>query len=419
MAAGNGGFQVDRVNPFGSPGAGPQLVYPFQESANFCGTCHDVTNPILKTNTPVGPGGSVPDMLHPIERTYTEWFWSSFRTESRECQSCHEPMKFHGAQTWLLSPGLDRLWGDIDRKWTDQGFDVEPARTKALRIARSRNETFMRQMAASLTVTGNVRNGVAEVKVTVTNNTGHRLPTGFGEGRQMWLQVQARDANGVTLFQDGMIDQNPQSPTFGTLLRRETPDAMGNLTKVYEHIAIVKPQAGEEPLYKHLDTSGDGAIDEDEGHFNFVLMNYVKKDNRIPPKGFNRGAYFADGAFIVPTNLYLNGEHWDDTTYRFPVPFGANTVTVTLLYQTFSREYVDFLAAHDKEETTEHIRLDKNGQPVLDEANNPLPGRARPIPKSGVYGQKKYWGEVIQAIWQDSGNGPAVTMGSKTITVRR
>ena len=80
---------------------------------------------------------------------------------------------------------------------------------------------------------------------------------------------------------------------------------------------------------------------------------------------------------------------------------------------------MDFLAAHDKEETTEHIRLDKNGQPVLDEANNPLPGRARPIPKSGVYGQKKYRGEVIQAIWQDSGNGPAVMMGSKTITIRR
>jgi hypothetical protein len=50
---------------------------------------------------------------------------------------------------------------------------------------------------------------------------------------------------------------------------------------------------------------------------------------------------------------------------------------------------------------------------------NPLYGRARPIPTSGVYGDKKHWGEVIQAIWRDTGSGPAVNMGTLTITVRR
>jgi len=430
MAAGNGGFRVDRLNPFGSPGANPELIDKFQEGPDFCGTCHDVTNPVFKTNTVVDATGQPPDMLHPIERTYTEWFWSSFRTESRECQSCHEPMKFHGAQTWMLT-GLDRLWGDLDRKWTNQGFDVNPTRTNAMRIARSRNATFMKT-AAGLSVSGRVRNGIAEVGVRVTNNTGHRLPTGFGEGRQMWLQVEAKDANNVPLFQDGFIDNNPGSATYGTLKRRCDPNLaigtpcqpdplnLGNVTKVYEHKAHVVPPQGDEDLYKFLDKNGDDTLDLKEVDFQFVLMNRIVKDNRIPPKGFNRAAYFADGAFIVPTNLYLRGENWDDTVYRFPVPFGTTQVTVTLLYQTFNREYVDFLAANDKEETIEHPRLDnKTGLPVVDANGQALSGRARPIPKSGVYGNEKYWGTVTRKIWSDTGNGPAVTMGSRTILLQR
>ena len=34
----------------------------------------------------------------------------------------------------------------------------------------------------------------SQLKVTVTNQTGHKLPTGYPEGRRMWLNVKFYDA---------------------------------------------------------------------------------------------------------------------------------------------------------------------------------------------------------------------------------
>ncbi len=143
MSAGDGGFFVELNNPFngldGNPGFGDHEIY--QKSGNFCGTCHDVTNPLIKTNTTVN--GAVPDMFHPIERTYTEWYWSGYR-DSKQCQECHLPMQFRGAQTWLLYPGLDMLWGDVDQKWIDRGFDISTPKSIALMEGMNDNRNFMR-----------------------------------------------------------------------------------------------------------------------------------------------------------------------------------------------------------------------------------------------------------------------------------
>ena len=47
----------------------------------------------------------------------------------------------------------------------------------------------------------------------------------------------------------------------------------------------------------------------------------IVKDNRIPPKGFNKAAYQADGAFIVPVKIPMrDGQNWDETAYTFDIP---------------------------------------------------------------------------------------------------
>ena len=47
--------------------------------------------------------------------------------------------------------------------------------------------------------------------IKVTNLTGHKLPTGYSEGRRMWLNVQVRDANGGLVFESGAVrcDERP------------------------------------------------------------------------------------------------------------------------------------------------------------------------------------------------------------------
>lgn len=382
LPAGNGGLFVTLANPFGGPDASPRPINDFQEEPGLCGTCHDVTNPLIKTKTEIN--GVVPDMLHPLERTFTEWYWSAYRQEGNDCTNCHVPMKFQGAQTWLLYPGMHRLWGNIDQKWVDRGYPVSASRESALRSAVSSNRQFMARKAATLAFVetpASVSAGQAlTVKVQVTNKTGHKLPTGFAEGRQMWLQIKAVDGAGKVVFKDGFLNKD------GSLVRKP------NVTKVYEQEVVA-------------DGYPTSVVANGDEHFRFVLVNNIVKDNRIPPRGYNKAAYQADGAFIIPHDAkdtdYADGQYWDVTPYTFNVPasaVGPIKVTATLYYQTFSREYIDFLKKHDQEKTQAHG------------------GRARNLP-AGQYGNHETWGEALHALWHDAGKGPPVKVGSVKIAV--
>lgn len=167
-------------------------------------------------------------------------------------------------------------------------------------------------------------------------------------------------------------------------------------TKVYEQVAVVE-------AYPFPDANGDGKVSHTEKEFRLVLMNKIERDNRIPPRGFKKPAYTADGAFIIPNDPkdtdYPDGQHSDVTPYTFAIPAGAKgpiSVTAMLKYRSFWREYVDFL----KKEDTEPTR--SNG------------GRARDIPNGpGThYGKHRTCGDAIHRLWQDAGMGPAVEMGT-------
>lgn len=361
---GPGDIQAERTKPLDAD-------KPFQQSAEFCGTCHDVTNPLISTATSIG--GSVPDMLHPIERTYTEWYHSGFNNgdPGDSCQGCHTPMKFPGAQTWLLHPGMKELWGDVDQKWIDRGYLTPPNRNTETGRGKLRNQNFM-QSAADLTVTPSTAvvnpGDTFTLDVRVTNLTGHKLPTGFAEGREMWIYVKVEDNLGGIVYEDGAI-----APT-GKLTR--TGD-----TKVYERVGYALGYA---------DSVVDSTKPADR-KFRFVLENTVAQDNRIPPAGFDKAAYQADGAFIVPEALYDAGENWDDTTYTITVPadapLGDLTYTVELRYRTFGQEYMRFLKDHGNEPTIE------NG------------GRARNLPNTAFVTNNGLtnWGDTIFTMWYKLG----------------
>jgi hypothetical protein len=129
-------------------------------------------------------------------------------------------------------------------------------------------------------------------------------------------------------------------------------------------------------------------------------MNSIEKDNRIPPRGFNKDAYQADGAFIIPHDPkdtdYPSGQNWDVTPYTFTVPaaiVGKLHITARLQYQTFNREYMEFLDETDMEDTQE------------------TGGRARNLP-AGLYEDFPTWGSALYQLWQNSDNGRPVEMGS-------
>jgi hypothetical protein len=208
-------------------------------------------------------------MAHPIERTYTEWYNSAFPNKANgRCQDCHHPMRFAGAQTWMLSH-LERLWGPIDQNWSDLGYGVNPSRQAALDARVLDNLDFVDGATADISViskSSRLRPGeTGNIKFRITNKTGHKLSTGYGEGRQMWLHVKIWTKKGGIL-EDGKVD-----PVTGEVV-------VANQDDIFE-IHTVAEGYGD-----LLDKDNDGVVSEHEKEFHFALLNKVVKDNRIHHK---------------------------------------------------------------------------------------------------------------------------------------
>jgi hypothetical protein len=361
---GNGMATIDptgaRRGPFLDATSGhPVLVSPFHREAALCGTCHDVSNPAFEKD---GLGNYVPNAfdapatdfsahtLGPVERTYSEWFYSDYNTPmgvyapefggNRDyvstCQDCHmrdvtgqgcnfgtPPMRddlplhdITGGSTWL--PGLLSTMhpGEVNEAALQDG------------IIRAR---YMLQNAAELSI----YQEDSHLEVEVVNNTGHKLPTGYPEGRRMWINVQFYDETMALISESGAYDADT-----GVL-------AHDGEVKIYE----VKPGLDEV-------TAPLAGVDPGPS-FHFVLNNKTFKDNRIPPRGFSN-ATFADFGGSPEGYSYEDGQYWDETYYTIPPE--ARSVEVTLYYQSTSKEFVEFL--RDENYTT------SDGQDMYDLWNN-------------------------------------------------
>lgn len=154
-----------------------------------------------------------------------------------------------------------------------------------------------------------------ELRVRVTNWSGHKLPTGYPEGRRMWLNIQFLDDDDQIVDERGTYDyQNAELDTSDT--------------KVYQ------------AKFGMDDTVAQATGLPAGESFHLVLNNEVLLDNRIPPVGFTN-AEFEDIRAAPVGYRYADGQHWDDT--HFDVPKRATKAVVTLFYQTTTREYIEFL----------------------------------------------------------------------------
>lgn len=339
-------------------------------SSEQCGTCHDVSSP----DTPSGPArtliladGTDTGLAFPAERTYSEWRQSAYAAvlyaDSVEpdsapsappagvtqCQDCHMRRSADAsARACQQNPAGSRAAGALavhefvgGNVWPIRllkglyGTTLE--RVEAFDRSIAWAQELLTQEAADIAVTLEPWAGGTDTlhaRVRVTNRSGHKLPTGYAEGRRIWLQVVARDATQAVLFQSGaweaatgVLPADPQLKVYETLHgiwdagsgTCRTTDAMGRK------------------------------------QFHFVLNNCIAKDNRIPPLGFrvpdgpgHAGATLEPVGYSYPETVPGSGVlvNHDDTLYLIPIPPGAVapiTVTATLQHQTSSREYIDFL----------------------------------------------------------------------------
>jgi len=207
------------------------------------------------------------------------------------------------------------------------------------------------QQAAFLLVEGD--------NLKVVNLTGHKLISGYPEGRRMWLNIKWYDANGSLLREDGEygpIGVSIPNPAGGPDVEVESiVDLHDPNTRIYEaHYAMTKEWAdtllavGKPASLPLSFDRATGAVDFTLGHlaampagsyhetFHFVLNNYVASDNRIPPYGMRYDEAQKRNALPVPDTQYGGGtpgsvnNYWDQLDLNALVPTGAVTVQVTV-----------------------------------------------------------------------------------------
>lgn len=333
----------------------PLIHSPYHSKSDLCITCHDVSNPLymlqrdgtyaLNAMDTPHPTGNPADMF-PEQRTGSEWQMSQFADGGvvfddgrfggnldgaiSSCQDCHMPDQTGYGCFATFEPFQERTnlphhgmtgsnnWVVAAVKHLMDPFEAENIglTDELIEAAESRTNQMLRDasdMELSI-VKGNL-------VVRVINQSGHKLPTGYPEGRRMWLNVKFFDPAGEIVLEHGHYDF-------------DTAVAELSTTKVYEAIHGIDEAVAKVTGYK-------------EGKsFHLSLNNVILSDNRIPPRGFTNAGF--ESVQAMPVNYtYADGQYWDDTT--FAIPSNAAEAVVILYYQVSTKEYMEFLSDEAKD----------------------------------------------------------------------
>ncbi len=304
----------------------------FVGSSEACGTCHDVTTDRERVDA---QGNGLGTNFNE-QRTYSEWANSAMAQpgdDFRSCQDCHMPAvtDMPGCRDHVAEQHVHEQGGRRHDLLGANRFVVELLAADATLVDSIAFDHTLEQMdafvrsAATLVVDApasvDLGQGLSELSVTVTNETGHKLPTGYSEGRVMWLEVIAR-VDGETLWSSGRWDADAGSFETDAQLRT--------------YRAIAQQQATGQTFH--------------------LLRNDVwVEDTRIPPRGLT-----PDPQTDPITDRYPLGEdgtwpHFDTYAYEFEgsrahaeVDSGDLEVSVRLLYLVNTPEYIEFLAEENQ-----------------------------------------------------------------------
>jgi len=308
--------------------------------SRHCGTCHDVTTPRER----VDARGAAMGVLFNEQRTYSEWRNSAFGPEGEDpksCQDCHMPAVAdvagcgkYAAEGLLHASGgrrhdlaganlsmiaaLKALYGDAGTKEVaDVFFDIAAQNTEAT-LATAATLEVTAPASVDLAV------GIPELSVRVVNHSGHKLPSGYSEGRVMWLEVLAR-------YDDQIVYASGKwTPGVG-------PEEDAQL-HTYEGIAV-----------DHTD----------QVSFHLLRNDQWVIDTRIPAKGQRPDVEtdpVGERYSLTPQGVW---PHWDDASFSFgpaslkdatPDDPGDDSLSleVRLLYLINTPDYLEFLVEEDE-----------------------------------------------------------------------
>ena len=294
---------------------------PFTSSSALCGQCHLVTNPVLEAAGTTRP--------FPLDTTFLEWQQSAYASgvQAKTCQQCH--MEIFAGSHVVGSSGLGAHDGPLrtdPRRHTFAGANVwgldavlaaAPELQPYADAFAATKAAALRSLAAAAELALDVPPGpwaagsILPVTVRVTNLTGHKLPTGYADGRRVFVELSV---NGQVV--SGGYDADAGTLSGGASLQ----------------------------LFEAEHGRADGGTDH------LALHDTVLRDTRIPPLGFRPTADTTPVGATFATDADGGALGISEGAYQVVLPAldaadGGVTITARLLHQATTPHYVDALEA--------------------------------------------------------------------------
>ncbi|WP_232323298.1 multiheme c-type cytochrome [Photobacterium sp. J15] len=250
-----------------------------QTKSEFCSACHNVSHPFNST---------------PIERTYDEWLESTYNEQGIHCQDCHMTpgpgKKANPGKSAVMGKTREHIYSHEftgGNSTLHQYFDDPDSAELAREMLRSAATMEFIELPANL-----VAGEMATIKIKVSNvGAGHKLPTGFPEGREVWIDFKVNTADKEQIYRSGaVVDGHTEEGTRN--FKVTLGDANGNVVEL-----------------------------------NVWEVDRILSDTRILPNGYS----VVDYTFVVPEDIS-----------------GNITLDATLNYWPFSQKLVDELLGEGK-----------------------------------------------------------------------
>ncbi|MCD6258505.1 MAG: hypothetical protein J7J31_02765 [Helicobacteraceae bacterium] len=324
----------------------PQFGAHISQS-KMCATCHNLKTPYVNADGIVL--SDTPESEFPEQMPYSEWEHSEFAT-TQSCQDCHmqraEGVIISNRPTWLNTQrgnfakhtfvGGNALMLDIlNNNKTSLGVPSTTDFSKTLS-----KTTEILESAADIHI---ANNGMIEntlyIDVTISSNTGHKLPTSF-PSRRAFVHFILYDTNGNILFESGKSNND------GSI---SGADADTNIHSYEPHYNIITSQ-DQVQIYEAVMHNSDNQV-------TYTLLraaSYVK-DNRILPRGFDKAT--------APSDIAVQGEARNDVNFvggSDTISYNIDTtnftstparVEVALRYQTLSYPFAQDLFSEETNES--------------------------------------------------------------------
>ena len=313
----------------------------------MCATCHNLKTPYVDADGIVL--SDTPESEFPEQMPYSEWEHSEFAS-TQSCQDCHmqktDGVVIATRPNWLNTSrdnfskhtfvGGNALMLDIlNNNKTSLGVPSTTDFSKTLAKA-----TEILESAAGIHIANNgMIENTLHIDVTISSNTGHKLPTSF-PSRRAFVHFILYDTNGNILFESG------KSNSDGSI---SGADADTNIHSYEPHYNIITSQ-DQVQIYEAVMQNSNNEV-------TYTLLraaSYVK-DNRILPRGFNKAT--------APSDIAVQGEARNDVNFvggGDTISYNIDTtnftstparVEVALRYQTLSYPFAQDLFSEETDES--------------------------------------------------------------------